>query len=93
MTPIDQLAEIIRMLSPNDTNQTDAVFLLKQYMERMQFNLQKANKAINRLQGQVEDAQTSLHNVINDKLEKDLAHKEKIAQLEMELNEKVPGSP
>jgi hypothetical protein len=31
--------------------------------------------------------------VINDKLEKDLAHKEKIAQLEMELNEKVPGAP
>ena len=69
MTPLDQVTEIIKLLSPEDTNQTDAVYLVTTTMRKLKALIQSQQNQIALLEAQINDLQTNLKDMINQKLE------------------------
>lgn len=69
MTPENQVKEIVKMLSPEDPNTTDAVFLVQKYIEGATAKLAAQVKQIALLEAQLEARSKEKHDVINQKLE------------------------
>lgn len=81
MMPEDQVKEIISMLSPESSEkQVDAVFLVKNFLEKSTGQLKKAHRRIEELEQLLQDARGNLHDIINERLKE----QEKFRELEKE---------
>lgn len=65
----DQVQAIVNLLSPENPNQTDAVFLVITVMAKHINQLKSKDKIIAKLEAQVEEAKSDLHDQRNNFLE------------------------
>ena len=68
MTPQDQVQEIIKILAPEAPNQTDAVFLVTQYVQQMEARLSALSKQNQKLGAELEEKNKKIHLLVNEKL-------------------------
>ena len=86
MTPLDQVTEIIKLLSPEDTNQTDAVYLVTKSLQKYQALLEKKTNQIELLEAEMVELKKNLKDMINQKLE--AQNQLKMAKLSLKGNAK-----
>lgn len=96
MTPDQQVKEIIRLMNPEDPGtQTDAVFLVQKYMEKMAGKVSALEKQL-ALAEAAKEAEAQLRsNIENEKLQAETrlkAEKKKIMD-DMGLQPTKPGKP
>lgn len=69
MLPETQLQEIIRLVNPESAGpQMDAVFLVKQFVEKTTHVIRKHEMRASELEAEIHHVRANLHDVINDKL-------------------------
>jgi len=96
MTPEQQVREILILMSPEDSaTQTDALYLVQLYMDKMRISLAAKDKQIALLEARLEAKSQEKHDIVNEKLESERRlRKEKddeVNRVKRERNEEDKG--
>lgn len=93
MDPQQQVKEIITLLTPEDPNTTDAVFLVNRYIRDTNTKIKNLQKQIALVEAQLEEERGKTHDMKNEKIKVEEAHKKEKEEAALPENRVKGGGP